>query len=81
MSLRTTIPRLVTISLQGVMTLHSLYRSVAKVLLPSCVGINLGDTPRGLRHPRGVPLVDPSTLGGKILYNLATLVLCTILYS
>ena len=31
----------------------------------SCVGINLGDIPRGLRHPRDVPSVDPSTLGQK----------------
>ena len=23
----------------------------------SCVGINLGDTPQGLRHPRGVPSI------------------------
>ena len=38
------------------------------IFLTSCVGINLGDTPRGLRHPRGVPSVDPSTLGRKILY-------------
>ena len=37
-------------------------------------GINLGATPRGLRYPRGVPSVDPSTMGVKILYNLATLV-------
>ena len=58
---------LVTVSLQGVMTLHSLYHSVAKVILTSCVRINL-------RHPQGVPLVDPSTLGGKILYRLAILV-------
>ena len=29
----------------------------------SCVGINLGDFPRGLRHPWDVPSVDPSTLG------------------
>ena len=35
------------------------------IFLTSCVGINLGDTPRGLRHPRGVPSVDPSTLGQK----------------
>ena len=47
-------------------------RSVAKVLPPrvsgstSRVGIHLGDTPRGLRHPRGVPSVDPSTLGGSL---------------
>ena len=33
----------------------------------SCVGINLGDIPRGLRHPRDVPSVDPSTLGRYIL--------------
>ena len=49
-----------------------------------CRGINLGDTPRGLRHPRGVPSVDPSTLGRKTLYKLASLkycynILCSIL--
>ena len=33
--------------------------------LTSGVGVNLGDTLWGLRHPRGVPLVDPSTLGRK----------------
>ena len=39
-----------------------------RIFLTSEVGINLGDTPRGLRHPRGVPSVDPSLLGRKILY-------------
>ena len=43
-----------------------------------CVGINLGGTPRGLRHPRGAPSVDPSTLGGKTLYELASLKYCYI---
>ena len=41
--------------------------------LTSCVGINLRDIPRGLRHPRDVPSVDPSTLGRKTLYALASL--------
>ena len=44
--------------------------------LTSCVGINLGDIPRGLRHPRDVPSVDPSTLGRKTLYALASLKYC-----
>ena len=48
-----------TVSLQGVMTVHSLYRSLAKVLLPSCVGINLGDSPLDLWHPRLSPWVFP----------------------
>ena len=38
------------------------------IFLTSCVGINLEATPRGLRHPRGVPSVDPFPLGRKILY-------------
>ena len=42
----------------------------------SCVGINLGKKPRGLRHPWFFPLVDPSTLGRKTLYELASLVHC-----
>ena len=46
------------------------------VFLTSCVGINLGDIPRGLQHPRDVPLVDPSTLGRKTLYELASLKYC-----
>ena len=46
--------------------------------LTSCVGINLGDIPRGLRHPRDVPLVDPSTLCWKTLYALASLKYCYI---
>ena len=45
--------------------------------LTSCVGINLRDIPRGLRHPR-VPSVDPSTLGWKTLYALAYLKYCYI---
>ena len=44
--------------------------------LTSCVGINLGDTPRGLQHPRDVPSVDPSTLGPKTLYALDSLKYC-----
>ena len=32
-----------------------------------------------LRHPRDVPSVDPSTLGQKTLYILASLVHCTYL--
>ena len=47
-----------------------------RVFLTSCVGINLGDIPRGLRHPRDVPSVDPSTLGQKTLYELASLKYC-----
>ena len=47
-----------------------------RVFLTSCVGINLGDIPRGLRHPRDVPSVDPSTLGRKTLYELASLKYC-----
>ena len=47
-----------------------------RVFLTSCVGINLGDIPRGLRHPRDVPSVDPSTLGQKTLYALASLKYC-----
>ena len=43
------------------------------VFLASCVGINLGGTPWGLQHPRGVPLVVPSTFGWKTLYKLASL--------
>ena len=49
-----------------------------RVFLTSCVGINLGDIPRGLRHPRDVPSVDPSTLGRKTLYELASLKYCYI---
>ena len=33
--------------------------------LTSCVGINLGDIPRGLRHPRDVPRLIPSHSVGK----------------
>ena len=44
--------------------------------LTSCVGINLGDIPQGLRHPWDVPSVDPSTLGQKTLYELASLKYC-----
>ena len=47
-----------------------------RVFLTSCVGINLGDITRGLRHPRDVPSVDPSTLGQKTLYELASLKYC-----
>ena len=32
-----------------------------------CVVINLGGIPRGLRHPRDAPSVDPSTLGKYFL--------------
>ena len=46
--------------------------------LISCVGINLGDIPRGLRHSRDVPSVDPSTLSRKTLYALASLKYCYI---
>ena len=49
-----------------------------RVFLTSCVGINLGDIPRGLRHPWDVPSVDPSTLGLKTLYELASLKYCYI---
>ena len=47
-----------------------------RVFLTSCVGINLGEIPRGLRHPWDVPSVDPSTLGLKTLYELASLKYC-----
>ena len=47
-----------------------------RVFLTSCVGINLGDIPRGLRHPQDVPSVDPSTLGRKTLYELSSLKYC-----
>ena len=47
-----------------------------RVFLTSCVGIDLGDIPRGLRHPQDVPSVDPSTLGRKTLYELASLKYC-----
>ena len=47
-----------------------------RVFLTSCVGIDLGDIPRGLRHPKDVPSVDPSTLGWKTLYELASLKYC-----
>ena len=40
--------------------------------------MNLGGTPRGLRHPQDAPLVDPSTLGAKTLYELAFLKYCYI---
>ena len=49
-----------------------------RVFLTSCVGINLGDISWGQRHPRNVPLVDPSTLGLKTLYELASLKYCYI---
>ena len=39
---------------------------VYRVFLTSCVGINLRDNPQGMRHPRGVPSVHPSTLGRNI---------------
>ena len=51
-----------------------------RVFLTLCVGINLGDIPRGLRHPRDVPSVDPSTLGRKTLYELASLKYCYITF-
>ena len=45
----------------------------------SCVGINLGDIPRGLRHPRDVPSVDPSTLSQKpYTYTRDFTVLCML---
>ena len=44
--------------------------------LTVCVGINFGDIPRGLQHPRDVPSVDPSTLGWKTLYALTSLKYC-----
>ena len=44
--------------------------------LTLCGAINLGDSPQGLRHPRDVPSVDPSTLGWKTLYALASLKYC-----
>ena len=47
-----------------------------RVFLTSCVGINLGDIPRGLQHPRDVPSADPSTLGRKSLYERASLKYC-----
>ena len=40
------------------------------------LGDNRGDIPRGLRHPQDVPSVDPSTLGMKTLYELASLKYC-----
>ena len=49
------------------------------VFLTSCVGINLGDIHWGLRHPRDVPSVDPSTLGRKTLYELASFKCCSAL--
>ena len=49
-----------------------------RIFLTSCVGINLGDTPRGLRHPRGVPSVDPSTLGQKSYTHSPSLKYCYI---
>ena len=42
-----------------------------RVFLTWCVGINRGDIPRGLRHPRDVASVDPSTLGRKTLNRFA----------
>ena len=55
-----------------------------RVFLTSCrdeprghpSGTSLGNIPRGLRHSRDVPLVDPSTLGRKTLYELAYLKYC-----
>ena len=47
-----------------------------RVFLTLCVRINLGDIPQGLQHPRDVPSVDPSTLGRKTLYELASLKYC-----
>ena len=44
-----------------------------RIFLTSCVGIKLWDIPRGLQHPLDVPSVDPSTLGRKTLYELASL--------
>merc|ERR1739842_71216 len=52
-----------------------------RVFLTSCVGINLGDIPWRLQHPRDVPSVDPSTLGRKTLYELASLKYCYIFTS
>ena len=46
----------------------------------SCVGINLGDIPRGLPHPRDVPSVDPSTLGQKPYTPSPPSSIVTILY-
>ena len=58
---------------------NTLIRACAyRVFLTSCVGINLGDIPRGLQHPWDVPLVDPSTLGPKTLYELVSLKYCYI---
>ena len=49
-----------------------------RIFLTSCVGINLGDTPRGLRHPRGVPSVDPPHSVVKSYTHLASLKYCYI---
>ena len=44
------------------------------------IGENTGEL--SLRHPRDVPSVDPSTLGQKTLYELASLKYCyTIIWS
>ena len=53
--------------------LSSVHSRAYGLFLTSCVGINLGDIPRGLRHPLDVPSVDPSTLSWKTLYELAFL--------
>ena len=47
-----------------------------RVFLTLCVGMDLGDIHRGLRNPRDVPSVDPSTLRRKTLYELASLKYC-----
>ena len=63
---------------QKVMPILSICARAYRVFLTSCVGIDLGDIPRGQRHPRYVPSVDPSTLGRKTLYELASLKYCYI---
>ena len=61
-------------------TVFSVIHALAyRVFLTSCVGINLGDIPRGLQHPWDVPSVDPSTIGRKTLYELASLKYCYIM--
>ena len=59
-----------------VMTIQSSVLVLIGFFLTSCVGINLGDIPRGLRHPRDVPSVDPSTLGRKPYTPSPSLMYC-----
>ena len=58
------------------MTMRSLSLELIVFSRPRVSGSTSGKNLGGLRHPWFFPLVDPSTLGRKTLYELASLVHC-----